>query len=101
MQFSPLYIICGVVQNQNKGCGGTAFVGVDIIETKAGFVVRSAYIPSFSYPLLWTIFVHQIVLSNSLAIYKIAPELIFNNTSLDISKNGSLLMAFVGLRSIY
>jgi hypothetical protein len=36
----------GVVQNQNKGCGGTSFVGVDIIETKAGFVVRSAYIPS-------------------------------------------------------
>jgi len=44
-----------VVQNRNKGCGGTTFAGIDIIETKAGFVVRPAYIPSCSPSLLWVI----------------------------------------------
>ncbi|WP_309739490.1 hypothetical protein [Methanococcoides alaskense] len=86
-----------MVQNRNKGCGGTSFVDVDIIETKAGFVVRPAYIPSFSFFVMDYFRSSNCghhVLSNFLAIDKIAPDLILNNTPLNISQNSSL---FYGL----
>ncbi len=96
------YMWCGTKSKQRVWWYGLCWCRY--YRNQSGLCGEARLIPSFSFFVMdyfRSSYCGHHVLSNSLAIDKIAPYLIFNNTSLDISKNGSLLMAFVGLRSIY